>query len=109
MFEKYRDAEQLSCKCALDKRYVAKLPDGSRKWKDLDDDTCYKLFELCKEFVAKTARGGRRNRILNTTMEHVESCGILNRLYYNFHREQIEYIAGQDYISEMAILRDQFD
>ena len=109
VFEKYSDAEQLSCSNALDGRYCAKKSDGGETWKDIDEDTCYELFKLCREFVANTARGNRRTRILNASMNSVKSCGILNRLYYDFERERIEYIAGQDYVSEMAILRDCFD
>lgn len=109
VFEKYSDAEQLSCSNALDGRYCAKKSDGGETWKDIDEDTCYELFKLCREFVANTARGNRRTRILNASMNSVKSYGILNRLYYDFERERIKYIAGQDYVSEMAILRDCFD
>ena len=42
MFEKYRDAEQLSCKNVLDGRYISKN-DG---WKDMEDeDARYELFK----------------------------------------------------------------
>ena len=109
MFEKYKDAEQLSCSNALDGRYCAKEIDGGRTWKDIDEDTCYELFKLCREFVASTSRGKRKTRILNVNMKSVQSCGILNRLHYDFENKRIEYIAGQDYVSEMAILRDCFD
>ena len=64
MFEKYNDAEQLSCKNVLDGRYVSKV-DG---WKDIDDDTRYELFKLFREYVANTARGRRRQRIMNASI-----------------------------------------
>ena len=105
MLEKYNDAEQLSCKNVLDGRYVSKV-DG---WKDIDDDTRYELFKLFREYVANTARGRRRQRILNASMNYVESSGILNRLYYSFERERVEYCCGQEWNLEMAILRDCFD
>ena len=106
MFEKYRDAEQLSCKNVLDGRYISKN-DG---WKDMEDeDDRYELFKLFREYVADTARGKRKQRILNASMNYVEACGILNRLYYSFERERVEYCCGQEWHSEMAILRDCFD
>lgn len=106
MFEKYRDAEQLSCKNVLDGRYISKN-DG---WKDMEDeDARYELFKLFREYVADTARVKRKQRILNASMNYVESCGILNRLYYSFERERVEYCCGQEWHSEMEILRDCFD
>ena len=106
MFEKYRDAEQLSCKNVLDGRYISK----TEGWKDIDDDDVrYELFKLFREYVADTAKGKRKQRILNASMDYVESCGILNRLYYSFERERVEYCCGQEWHSEMAVLRDCFD
>ena len=46
---------------------------------------------------------------MNASMNYVESCGILNRLYYSFERERVEYCCGQEWNSEMAILRNCFD
>lgn len=106
MFEKYANAEQLSCKNILDGRYI----DKANGWTDIDDDDFrYEMFKLFRKFVADTARGNRRQRILNVGMNYVESCGILNRLYYSFERERVEYCCGQEWNSEMAILRDCFD
>ena len=85
------------------------LEDGWQKWKDLDEDTSYEVFCLCREFVAKTARGNRRTRIMNKGKNYVEPCGILRRLAYNFKRGEIEYTAGQDYNEEMKTLRGIFD
>lgn len=105
-FEKYRNANQLSCKNILDKQYV----DKEKGWTAIDDDDFrYEMFKLFREYVANTARGKRRQRILNVSMQYVESCGILNRLYYSFERERVEYCCGQEWNSEMAILRDCFD
>ena len=69
----------------------------------------YELFKLFREYVADTAKGKRKQRILNASMDYVESCGILNRLYYSFERERVEYCCGQEWHSEMAVLRDCFD
>lgn len=105
MLKDIKDANMISCKNALDGRYIT----TDYTWNDLDNDTCYEIFNLCKEYVAKTARGKRRNRILNTVMSQVKSCGILGRLYYDFERERVEYCCGQEWYSEMGILRDCFD
>ena len=105
MLKDIKDAREISCKNALDGRYIT----TDHEWKDLDDDTCHEVFDLCKEYVAKTARGNRRTRILNAWKSQVKSCGILGRLVYNFERERVEYCCGQEWYSEMAILRDCFD
>lgn len=105
MLKDIKDARQLSCYNALTHRYVT----TENKWVELDDETAHELFDLCKNFVAATARGNRRSCIFNAWFSQVKPCGILNRLVYDFERERIEYIAGQDDVSEMAILRDVFD
>ena len=104
MLKDIKDARQITCSDALNGRY-----NGNDSWKDLDSDTCNEVFELCKEFVAKTARGNRRERILNSSMDKIKNCGILGRLVYNFKHNEIEYIAGQDYIEEMKVIRGIFD
>ena len=81
----------------------------NHEWKKLNDNVRSELFDLFKEFVAKTARGNRRARIYNASSAYVKNCGIFNRLIYNFERERVEYICGQDWDSEMATLRDCFD
>ena len=83
MLKDIKDAREISCKNALDGRYIT----TDHEWKELDDDTCHEIFDLCKEYVAKTARGNRRTRILNAWKSQVKSCGILGRLVYNFERE----------------------
>lgn len=103
-----KDAKEISCYDALTGRYTGE-EDGWQKWKDLDEDTSYEVFCLCREFVAKTARGNRKTRIMNKGKNYVEPCGILRRLVYNFKRGEIEYTAGQDYNEEMKTLRGIFD
>ena len=60
-------------------------------------------------FVAATARGERRKRILQKPWYVLERCGIFDRLRINRETELVEYTAGQDYVSEMGTLRDCFD
>ncbi len=108
MLKDIKDAKEISCYDALTGRYTGE-EDGWQKWKDLDEDTSYEVFCLCREFVAKTARGNRRTRIMNKGKNYVEPCGILRRLAYNFKRGEIEYTAGQDYNEEMKTLRGIFD
>lgn len=105
MLKDIKDARQLSCNNALSGRYVT----NDYVWKELDEETCDELFELCKRFVAKTARGDRRTRIFHAWKSYVRQCGILDRLVYNFERERVEYICGQEWNSEMTVLRDCFD
>lgn len=105
MLKDIKDAKRISCYNALTGRYIS----TEGKWKDLDEDTCDEVFELCKEFVAKTARGNRRQRILNAWKSKVKPCGILERLWYDLERKEIDYCCGQDWYTEMAVLRDQFD
>ena len=90
-------------------KYGLALSALSLAFLNLDEDTSYEVFCLCREFVAKTARGNRRTRIMNKGKNYVEPCGILRRLAYNFKRGEIEYTAGQDYNEEMKTLRGIFD
>lgn len=105
MLKDIKDARQISCSDALYGRYR----NAEGNWKDLDEDTRDEVFNLCKEFVAKTARGDRRRRILGAWKSQVKPCGILGRLWYDFRSEKVEYCCGQEWNSEMAILRDCFD
>ena len=57
-----------------------------------------------RRFVAASARGARRERILSG---NPRPCGILERLCYEDGKAF--YIAGQYYPGEMATLRDLFD
>lgn len=60
-------------------------------------------------FVATTARGKRRERIMLKPWYTLERHGIFNRLRINRDTLEVEYIVGQDRLSEEAILRDCFD
>ena len=102
---KPNNARQISLNNVLSGSYVT----TNHEWKKLSDNVRSELFELFKEFVAKTARGNRRARISNASSAYLKNYGIFNRLVYNFEREKVEYICGQDWDSEMATLRDCFD
>lgn len=105
MLKDIKGIREINLNCALSGDYV----DANDKWVKMDTATAQELFELCKEYVAKTARGKRRERISGKTIGSVARYGIFNRLVYNYDRQRVEYICGQDWDSEMAILRDCFD
>ena len=105
MLKDIKGIREISLSNALSGDYV----DANNKWTKMDRETAQELFELCKDFVAKTARGRRRERINGKTIDSVARYGIFRRLVYNYDRQRVEYICGQDWDSEMAILRDCFD
>lgn len=74
-----------------------------------DRETREKLFTEIKSWVAGTAHGKRRERIFRCPIGGITLCGILNRLVIDTETYDVEYIAGQDYISEMYTIRDCFD
>lgn len=67
------------------------------------------LFTEIKKWVAGTARGKRKERILRCPMSGVELKGILSRLYIDTETLDVYYIAGQYYPEELATIRDLFD
>lgn len=72
MLKDIKDARQISCYNTLTGRYLS-INDG---WKDLDDDTCNEVFDLCKEFIAKTAGEIEEREFLmygNHKLNHAES------------------------------------
>lgn len=105
MLKDIKGIREINLNCALLGDYI----DANNKWVKMDTETAQELFELCKEYVAKTARGKRRERISGKTIGSVARYGIFNRLVYNYDRQRVEYICGQDWDSEMATLRDCFD
>lgn len=105
MLKNIKNAREISLSNVLSERYVT----IDHVWTNLDNESANELFELFKNYIAKTARGARRNRIQNTQRWMLRDYGIFRRLVYNFERERVEYICGQDWDSEMAILRDCFD
>ena len=66
-------------------------------------------FNACREFVASSARGNRRERIRNARIDRIPIEGILRRLEYNPETGHVSYCAGQDYVNELGILRNIFD
>ena len=67
------------------------------------------IFEKFRLYVASKARGKRRQRILSTPISGVNRCGILRRLTYDTETDFVDYCCGQEWYSEMAILRNAFD
>jgi hypothetical protein len=76
---------------------------------EFDNATREKLFSEIRAWVAGTARGKRRERIFRCPIGGVDLCGILQRLIIDTETLKVEYIAGQDYPSEMYTIRDCFD
>lgn len=68
-----------------------------------------RIFEAFKNFVADTSRGKRRERILRTSISDIRPHGIFDRLIYHYEDDKVEYICGQEWYSEMRVLRDCFD
>ena len=79
------------------------------EWVGFDEETREKIFHAFKLFVAATARGNRRKRIMESRTYNVNDWGILGRLWYHPDTEEVEYCCGQLWESEMATLRDAFD
>ena len=102
---KPNNARQISLNNVLSGSYIT----TNHEWKKLNEKVADELFVLFREYVAKTARGNRRRRIYQTEKWHLHNYGIFQRLVYNFERQRVEYICGQEWYSEMATLRDCFD
>lgn len=102
---KIRNTREISLSNVLSGSYINK----NHEWKKLKPEDAEELFVKFRAYVANTARGNRRQRIYNTEKWMLKNYGIFNRLVYNFERERVEYICGQEWNSEMATLRDCFD
>lgn len=74
---------------------------------ELDEDMRLELFNHIKDFVKATSRAKRKERIANTNLYNIRNCGILGRLWIRKDGE-VEYCAGQDYVSEMGTVREVF-
>ena len=74
---------------------------------DIENKELY--FKEFKKYVASTARGKRVKRILSKPLYSIQPCGILKRLLIDTKTLKVEYITGQEWHSEHAILRDIFD
>lgn len=81
----------------------------THEWKPFPRDERQRAFTALASFVASTARGDRRRRILQATPYGVPDWGILRRLWYYPETGKVRYVCGQDWNTEMAILRDAFD
>ena len=74
-----------------------------------DRETREKLFSEIKAWVSGTARGKRRERIFRCPIGGIHLCGILRRVIIDTETYHVQYVAGQDYVSEMYTIRDCFD
>lgn len=79
------------------------------EWKPFEREFRDRAFNALKAFVAATARGNRCKRILDSRPYNVNDWGILRRLWYYPDTGEVQYCCGQEWNSEMAILRDAFD
>lgn len=79
------------------------------EWIPFEDTERETAFAAIKSFVAATARGDRRHRIMEARPYNVNDWGILRRLWYYPETGKVQYVCGQEWNSEMAILRDAFD
>lgn len=79
------------------------------EWVPFPDNVRETAFKALKLFVAGTARGYRRKRIMQSSYYNVNDWGILSRLWYYPKTGKVEYCCGQEWYSEMAILRNAFD
>ena len=78
-------------------------------WEPFDEEERERAFQDLKGFVSATARGKRRERIFYGYMYNVKEWGILGRLWWYPDTGKVEYCCGQEWNSEMAVLRDAFD
>ena len=81
----------------------------THEWIGFPDEVRETAFKALKQFVAGTARGKRRIRIMQSSPYNVNDWGILRRLWYYPKTGKVEYVCGQEWNSEMAILRDACD
>lgn len=65
-------------------------------WKPFDPQLREKAFNAFKSFVAATARGDRRRRIMDSGYYNVSDWGILRRLWYHPDTDTVEYCCGQE-------------
>ena len=79
------------------------------EWIPFDEEEEDTIYEKFRNYVAATARGARRQRIYRTPIYGVKRWGILRRLTYDPDTKKVSYCCGQEWNSEMAVLRDAFD
>lgn len=82
--------------------------DKEKGWTKLSDEDREKYFQKMVDWlVAQTKRGSQlRENLKETKMAYIQNCGILGRLWVNLeHEERVEYCAGQDYPSELRLVK----
>lgn len=67
------------------------------------------VLEKFKDFLLSNTRKNSKvqNAIIRMrTYGLPNNCGLFERLIYNEERDKVEYVAGQDYPSELRFLKD---
>lgn len=80
------------------------------EWKDMSEEAREKYFDLFKQFLLDCCRSSSKiaTKIAYTNRWEVENCRRFERLIYNQDRGRVEYVAGQDYPSEIRTLKELF-
>lgn len=82
--------------------------DNKTGWTQLPEEDRERYFKMMVEWlVAQTKRSSQlREELEETKMAYIQNCGILGRLWVNLeHDERVEYCAGQDYPSELRLVK----
>lgn len=80
--------------------------DTDGNWVDMSNEDRYDYFELFREFLLGYCREGSENyRNINTLeYDQLENCGVYRRLEWT-EQYGVEYVAGQDYRSEINTIK----
>lgn len=84
----------------------------NNRYDDMSFEEKMKFFFAFKEYVSKSARGKRKARILRSSIADIPKnkwFGYLGRLEFDSSSNKVYYCCGQDWHSEMAMLRNIFD
>lgn len=83
--------------------------DIKHEWIPFPRETREKAIRDLRAFVANSARGERRRRIMNGGNYGIPDWGIMRRLWWYPDEGKVFYCCGQDWNTEMGVLRDAFD
>lgn len=78
--------------------------------KEIGAELRIELIYCFKNFLLSKCRYNSKmyNTIYYKNSSTIKNCGLFNRLVFNFDRQRVEYIAGQDYTAEITELKKQF-
>lgn len=82
--------------------------DNEHGWCKLTDEDAEKYFKMMVDWlIVQTKRGSQlREELEETKMAYIHNYGILGRLWVNLENgERVEYCAGQDYPSELRLVK----